>query len=66
MIHIEPKVTLITVQLHQLITDTEASCWNSDPNFSSQMQKLKKKKKKGINFFFWMQNWSFHFHLKYI
>lgn len=65
MIHIEPKVTLITVQLHQLITDTEASCWNSDPNFSSQMQKLKKKK--GINIFFsWMQNWSFHFHLKYI
>lgn len=49
MIHIEP--TLITVQLHQLITDTEASCWNSDPNFSSQMQKLKKKKK-GINIFF--------------
>lgn len=48
MIHIEPKVTLITVQLHQLITDTEASCWNSDPNFSSQMQKLKKK---SINFF---------------
>lgn len=46
MIHIEPKVTLITVQLHQLITDTEASCWNSDPNFSSQMQKLKKKEKK--------------------
>lgn len=50
MIHIEPKVTLITVQLHQLITDTESSCWNSDPNFSSQMQKFKKKK--GINIFF--------------